>query len=122
MSVTTRMKTQVKAQIVKIFTRLARILNVLAIAESTTATSFTIRATRAKMRTICALTCVFIRVATAIAANAQTLTDNQLSDIRFDQKLGAQISLDLPFRDENGKIVTIRDYFRGKPVVLVLGY
>ena len=49
------------------------------------------------MRTICALTCVFICVATGIAANAQTLTDNQLSDIRFDQKLGAQISLEEEF-------------------------
>jgi protein SCO1/2 len=45
-----------------------------------------------------------------------------LSHISFDQKLGAQISLDLPFRDENGKAVTLRDYFGRKPVVLVLGY
>jgi protein SCO1 len=58
----------------------------------------------------------------AISASAQTLTDDQLSRISFDQHLGAQISLDLPFRDEEGKTVTLRDYFAQKPVVLVLGY
>ena len=58
----------------------------------------------------------------AIQSGAQTLTDEQLSRISFDQKLGVQISLDLPFRDENGKAVTLRNYFGQKPVVLVLGY
>lgn len=53
---------------------------------------------------------------------AQSLTDDQLSRISFDQQLNAQISLDLSFRDENGKTVTLRDYFGQKPVVLVLGY
>jgi protein SCO1/2 len=60
--------------------------------------------------------------ALVISARAQSLTDAQLTRISFDQKLGAQISLDLPFRDENGKAVTLRDYFGRKPVVLVLGY
>jgi len=58
----------------------------------------------------------------AFSLNAQSLTDDQLSRISFDQKLGTQISLDLPFRDENGKTVTLHDYFGQKPVVLVLGY
>jgi len=58
----------------------------------------------------------------ALAARAQSLTENQLLDIRFDQKLGSQISLDLHFRDENGKDVALGDYFGKKPVVLVLGY
>ena len=53
---------------------------------------------------------------------AQSLTESQLSDIRFDQKLGSQVSLDLHFRDETGKPVTLSDYFGRKPVVLVLGY
>jgi protein SCO1/2 len=60
--------------------------------------------------------------ALAVSAGAQTLTETQLSCITFDQKLNSQISIDLRFRDENGKAVTLRDYFGTKPVVLVLGY
>jgi protein SCO1 len=60
--------------------------------------------------------------ALGMAANAQSLTEDQLLKISFDQKLNSQVSLDLPFRDENGKAVTLRNYFREKPVVLVLGY
>jgi protein SCO1 len=55
-------------------------------------------------------------------ARAQSLTENQLSEIRFDQKLGSHVSLDLPFRDEHGNTVRLRDYFGRKPMVLVLGY
>ena len=58
----------------------------------------------------------------ALSLSAQALTDEQLSNIRFDQKLNSQISLDLPFRDESGKTVTLGSYFGEKPVVLVLGY
>ena len=58
----------------------------------------------------------------AVSSRTQTLTGNQLAGIRFDQKLGAEASLDLLFRDENGKQVTLRDCFGQKPVVLVLGY
>jgi protein SCO1/2 len=46
-----------------------------------------------------------------------------LSDVSIDQKLGAQIPLDLPFRDETGQSVTLRQYFvEGRPVVLSLVY
>jgi protein SCO1/2 len=55
-------------------------------------------------------------------SSAQSLTENQLSQISFDQRLNSQVSLDLSFRDENGKAVALRDYFGEKPVVLVLGY
>ena len=58
----------------------------------------------------------------ALSVKAQSLTDSQLSAIRFDQRLDSQISLDLPFRDENGTAVTLGKYFGQKPVVLVLGY
>lgn len=73
---------------------------------------------KAQLKSIFILLCV----AVAMPLMAQSLTDDQLSRISFDQKLNAQISLDLPFRDENGKTVTLRDYFGHKPVVLVLGY
>jgi protein SCO1/2 len=52
----------------------------------------------------------------------QSLPDKTLAEIRFDQRLNASISLDLPFRDEAGRSVRLRDYFGSKPVVLVLGY
>jgi protein SCO1 len=60
--------------------------------------------------------------AMVVSTRAQSLTEDQLLHITFDQKLGSQISLNLPFRDENGKTVTLRDYFGQKPLVLVLGY
>ncbi|MBX9584941.1 MAG: SCO family protein [Gemmataceae bacterium] len=43
--------------------------------------------------------------------------------IDFEQKLGAQVPLDLPFRDEGDRRVTLRDCLvPGKPAVLVLAY
>jgi protein SCO1/2 len=58
--------------------------------------------------------------ASSIPAN--TLTDPRLAEIKFDQKLNNTISLNLHFRDENGKDVRLGDYFSKKPVILVLGY
>jgi protein SCO1/2 len=43
-------------------------------------------------------------------------------DIGFDQKLGAQVPLDLSFRDETGREVRLGDYFGTRPVVLSLAY
>jgi protein SCO1/2 len=40
----------------------------------------------------------------------------------IEQKLGAQIPLDLPFVDENGHEVTLRHYFHDRPVILNLLY
>ena len=55
-------------------------------------------------------------------ARAQSLTESNLVSISFDQNLNAQINGDLPFRDENGRSVRLRDYLGQKPIVLVLGY
>jgi len=44
-----------------------------------------------------------------------------LQKVGINQKMGAHISLDLPFVDESGKDVTLRQYF-GKPVILALVY
>jgi protein SCO1/2 len=56
------------------------------------------------------------------ASPAQTLSDDALAQIRFDQNLGTQVSPALPFRDETGRDVHLSDYFAQKPVVLVMGY
>ena len=44
-----------------------------------------------------------------------------LQKVGISQKIGAQIPLDLPFSDESGQEVTLRQYFR-KPVILALVY
>jgi protein SCO1/2 len=56
------------------------------------------------------------------AVFAQSLSDNALQQIAFDQKLGGTVSRDLSFHDENGKSVQLGDYFGQGPVILVLGY
>jgi protein SCO1/2 len=58
----------------------------------------------------------------AKAATNNSLSDEQLLQIKFDQKLNSQISRDLVFRDEGGKQIQIGNYFGNRPIVLVLGY
>ena len=45
-----------------------------------------------------------------------------LENVGFEPQLNAQMPLDLPFRDEAGKSVTLRNYFGQKPVVLAFVY
>ena len=46
-----------------------------------------------------------------------------LKDVRIDQKLDSPVPLDLPFVDENGKDVTLKQYLNGtRPAVLALVY
>jgi len=45
-----------------------------------------------------------------------------LQGIGIDQRLNEQVPLDLQFRDEAGKTVTLGDYFGKKPVILSLVY
>lgn len=65
------------------------------------------------------LVCFLARVA---SADVQTLSDEALAQVRYEQKLNAQLSLALPFRDEEGQQVRLGKYFGRKPVLLVLGY
>jgi protein SCO1/2 len=53
---------------------------------------------------------------------AQPALPQPLQAVGFDQKLDAQVPLDLEFRDESGRAVKLGEYFDGKPVVLVLAY
>ena len=57
-----------------------------------------------------------------IARAASALPDETLVKIKFDQKLNNQTSLELPFRDESGKLIQLRDCLHGKPAILLLGY
>jgi protein SCO1/2 len=45
-----------------------------------------------------------------------------LEKVKIDHKLGSTVPLDLEFRDEQGATVAFKDYFQGKPVILVLAY
>jgi protein SCO1 len=45
-----------------------------------------------------------------------------LTEIGLDQKLNAQVPLDLPFKDEAGRDVRLGDYFGKRPVILTLVY
>jgi protein SCO1/2 len=45
-----------------------------------------------------------------------------LRNVGFEPQLNAHLPLDLAFRDESGRNVQLRDYFREKPVLLALVY
>jgi len=53
---------------------------------------------------------------------AHTLLDEMLPNIGVDEKLNAEVPLDLSFTDQNGRLVRLRDYFSGGPVILTLNY
>lgn len=46
----------------------------------------------------------------------------QVRNVGIDQRLNAQLPLDLAFRDETGQTVRLGEYFGAKPVVLTLVY
>jgi protein SCO1/2 len=58
----------------------------------------------------------------ALPAAAQQGRPAALSDVGFDQKLGAALPLELPLRDESGRDVRLGDYFGKRPVVLSFVY
>jgi protein SCO1/2 len=45
-----------------------------------------------------------------------------LRNVDLEQKLGAQVPLDVEFRDEAGRTVTLKDYFGRRPLILSLVY
>jgi protein SCO1/2 len=45
-----------------------------------------------------------------------------LRNVALEQKLGAQVPLDVEFRDEAGRTVTLKDYFGRRPLILSLVY
>lgn len=45
-----------------------------------------------------------------------------LDGVSYEQRLGEQLPLELPFVDEQGRAVALGDFFGARPVVLALGY
>jgi protein SCO1 len=58
----------------------------------------------------------------ATAHVASSLAPDQTRNLGFRQRPGAALPLDAAFRDEHGRPVRLGDYFRDKPVLLVLEY
>jgi protein SCO1/2 len=63
----------------------------------------------------------FLSAAASLHAQATFGRPTILRDIGIEQKMGAQLPLDIPFVDDHGQAVTLRDY-TGKPLVLALVY
>jgi len=60
--------------------------------------------------------------ALAISFTSQAEQDAFMKEIRVDEKPGATIPLDLQFTNQSGRPARLRDYFKGKPVILTLNY
>ena len=56
------------------------------------------------------------------AAMEANIALNILNSVGISQNIGEQIPLDLSFRDEDGNSVTLRELYRGKPIILSLVY
>lgn len=56
------------------------------------------------------------------AAPANSLSEDALMEIRFDQRLNTRLPLDLPWVDEHGAGIELGHCFDGRPVILILGY
>lgn len=70
-----------------------------------------------------ALLCLAIcPVPTVLAQDVTPLRASEYEEMTFQQKLNAQVPLDLTFRDETGRRVRLNDYFGEKPVLLSLVY
>jgi protein SCO1 len=59
---------------------------------------------------------------TCLGVPARAEVPNVLRDVGIDQRLDAQVPIDLSFRDENGSTVRLGNYFDSRPVILVLAY
>src|SRR3974390_148750 len=72
---------------------------------------------------------IWLVAALALAANGQDLLNLRgqdrpapLKNVGNDQRLDAQVPLDLKFKDEAGKTVKLGDYFGKRPVILAPVY
>lgn len=66
--------------------------------------------------------CGVFLVITPLVVWAQETPPDQPPDVGLDQRLDAQVPLDLTFRNETGHDVRLGRYFGNEPVLLTLGY
>jgi protein SCO1/2 len=76
------------------------------------------------LKLLCFVAASFLPAPAAIAQRAPRppRPGSILEKVGFDQKLDAQVPLDLAFRDESGRTVRLGDYFQKRPVILTLVY
>jgi protein SCO1/2 len=69
---------------------------------------------------------LFVLLVASLPLRAQILDSNAqpaiLREVGIDQKLNAQLPLELMFRDESGQTVPLQQYFGAKPVILAFVY
>jgi protein SCO1/2 len=69
------------------------------------------------------LAAVILTTSSARAQLSPEKTPPEIEGITIDQKIDAQLSLDLWFKDSRGRSVQLSEYFKGdKPVILTLNY
>jgi protein SCO1/2 len=61
-------------------------------------------------------------IATAALADNSATPPRLPGEVSIQQNLNAQLPLDLMFRDESGRVVRLREYFHGRPVLLNFMY
>lgn len=81
-----------------------------------------VRAGNRQPATILAVTLFAGLFAVAAYADNSATAPKLPGRVAFEQKLNAQVPLDLMFRDESGRVVRLRQLFRGKPVLLNFMY
>jgi len=65
---------------------------------------------------------IFVLLAHASSSFSDSRLPEPVRNVGIDQKLNQQLPLDLEFRDENGRLVRLAEYFSSKPVILSLVY
>ena len=81
------------------------------------------REVRLRRRLVVGACVATMMVASAVRAQVAGAVPQPLQDVGVDEKLSADLPLDLEFRDEQGNIVTLGRFFeRGRPVLLTLNY
>lgn len=73
-------------------------------------------------RVVISFAAALLVLACPAGLRADTLRPAILRDVDFAQRIGEQLPLDVPMRDEQGRTVTLREYFGTQPVVLVPAY
>ena len=87
--------------------------------------SFNTNSAQVTSRALAAIITVAAFAFTAPASQAQLATGipDDLEGVGITEHVGAKLPLDASFRDEDGKVVTLGDYFTGeKPAILTLVY
>lgn len=76
------------------------------------------------MKTILLLTTLTLLAATSIAQmmDPTKAAARAFTEVGIDQKLNEQVPLDLQFKDEQGRLVTLNQYFHSRPVIISLVY